>query len=121
MKHCLIVDDSSVIRKVARRILEGFDFKVTEAADGNEAVDACRRSMPDVILLDWHLPVKDGLEVLANVRQMESGRVPKIVFCVSEADVAQIAKALRAGADEYILKPFDRALVEAKLHEVGML
>ena len=121
MKHCLVVDDSSVVRKVARRILEGFDFSVTEAEDGGAALDACRRAMPDMILLDWHLPVKDGIEVLASLRQMDQGRQPKVVFCVSEADVGQIAKALRAGADEYILKPFDRALVEAKLHEVGML
>ena len=121
MRQCLVVDDSSVIRKVARRILEGFDFSVTEAEDGVEALNACRRSMPDVILLDWHLPVKDGLEVLASLRQMENGTTPKVVFCVSEADVAQIARALRAGADEYILKPFDRALVETKLHDVGVL
>jgi len=121
MKHCLVVDDSSVVRKVARRILEGFDISVTEADSGNAALDQCRRAMPDMILLDWHLPVMDGIEVLASLRQMDYGRQPKVVFCVSEADVAQIAKALRAGADEYILKPFDRALVEAKLHEVGML
>ena len=121
MKTCLIVDDSSVIRKVARRILEDFDFSVSEAEDGRAALEACRRSMPDMILLDWHLPVMDGLEFLASLRQMDLGRQPKVVFCASEADVAQIARALRAGADEYILKPFDRAAVETKLHEVGML
>jgi two-component system chemotaxis response regulator CheY len=121
MRHCLIVDDSSVIRKVARRILEDFDFSVSEAEDGRAALEACRRSMPDMILLDWHLPVMDGLEFLANLRQMDNGKRPKVVFCASEADVAQIARALRAGADEYILKPFDRSAVEAKLHEVGML
>jgi len=121
MRHCLVVDDSSVIRKVARRILEGFDFEVTEAEDGVEALNACRRHMPDVIILDWHLPAKDGLDVLVSLRQMENGSIPKVVFCVSEADVAHIARALRAGADEYILKPFDRALVETKLHDVGML
>jgi len=121
MRHCLIVDDSSVIRKVARRILEDFDFSVSEAEDGGAALDACRRSMPDMILLDWHLPVMDGLDFLGALRAMDDGRRPKVVFCASEADVAQIARALRAGADEYILKPFDRAMVEAKLHEVGML
>ena len=121
MRHCLVVDDSSVIRKVARRILEDFDFSVSEAEDGRTALEACRRSMPDMILLDWHLPVMDGLEFLANVRQLDLGRQPKVVFCASEADVAQIARALRAGADEYILKPFDRGAVEAKLHEIGMM
>lgn len=121
MRTCLIVDDSSVIRKVARRILEDFDFTVAEAEDGGAALDMCRRSMPDMILLDWHLPVMDGLDFLGALRQMERGRHPKVVFCASEADVAQIARALRAGADEYILKPFDRAAVEAKLQEVGMI
>jgi two-component system chemotaxis response regulator CheY len=121
MKTCLVVDDSSVIRKVARRILEDFDFTVSEAEDGRTALDQCMRKMPDFILLDWHLPVMDGLDFLPKLRQLDGGKRPKVVFCASEADVAQIAKALRAGADEYLLKPFDRATVETKLHEVGML
>ncbi len=121
MHTCLVVDDSSVIRKVARRILEDFEFTVTEAEDGRAAIESCRRTMPDMILLDWHLPVMDGLDFLSALRQMENGKHPKVVFCASEADVAQIARALRAGADEYILKPFDRGSVEAKLHEVGMI
>ncbi len=121
MKHCLVVDDSSVVRKVARRIFEGFDFTVSEAEDGGQALEMCRRTMPDMILLDWHLPAMEGIDVVANLRKLDRGRDPKVLYCVSEADVAQIAKALRAGVDDYILKPFDRALVEAKLHEVGML
>jgi two-component system chemotaxis response regulator CheY len=121
MRHCLVIDDSRVVRKVARRILEDFDFTVTEAEDGRVALDACQRSMPDLVLLDWHLPVMDGLDFLTNLRQMEGGKRPKVVFCASEADVAQIARALRAGADEYILKPFDRSAVETKLHEIGMV
>ncbi|MEX0852144.1 MAG: response regulator [Bauldia sp.] len=121
MRHCLVVDDSSVIRKVARRILEDFAFSVSEAEDGAAALDQCQRKMPDMILLDWHLPVMDGVDFLSSLRQMQGGKGPKVVFCASEADVAQIARALRAGADEYILKPFDRAAVETKLHEVGML
>src|SRR5512135_2979599 len=111
MKHCLVVDDSSVIRKVARRIFEGFDFTVSEAEDGSQALDSCRRQMPDIVLLDWHLPAMEGVDVVASLRKLDQGRQPKVLFCVSEADVAQIAKALRAGADEYILKPFDRELV----------
>jgi two-component system chemotaxis response regulator CheY len=121
MRHCLVIDDSRVVRKVARRILEDFDFSVSEAEDGRVALDACGRSMPDLILLDWHLPVMDGLDFLTQLRQLAGGKRPKVVFCASEADVAQIARALRAGADEYILKPFDRAAVEGKLHEIGML
>jgi two-component system chemotaxis response regulator CheY len=121
MKTCLVVDGSGVIRKVVRRILEDFDFTVSEAGDGRAAIDQCMRGMPDLVLLDWHLPGTDGVDFLPKLRQLEGGKRPKVVFCASEADVAQIARALRAGADEYLLKPFDRATVETKLHEVGML
>lgn len=121
MKHCLIVDDSSVVRKVARRIMEDLDFAVSEAEDGAEALGICREEMPDLILLDWSMPVMDGVEFLAKLRQAESGEKPKVVFCTTEYDVAQIAKAMRAGADDFLMKPFDREIVEAKLQEVGAL
>lgn len=122
MKHCLVVDDSSVVRKVARRIMEDLEFAVSEAEDGVQALEACRQAMPDLILLDWSMPVMDGVEFLAKLRQAETGGdQPKVVFCTSENDVAQIAKAMRAGADDYLMKPFDREHVEAKLQEVGAL
>ena len=60
MKHCLVVDDSAVIRKVARRILEGLSFRISEAEDGEQALAACRADMPDAVLLDWNMPVMDG-------------------------------------------------------------
>src|SRR5215207_4736227 len=101
MKSCLVVDDSSVIRKVARRILEGMEFQITEAEDGEQALGACQRELPDAILLDWNMP--------------------KVVFCTTENDVAHIARALHAGANEYIMKPFDREIVEAKFQEVGLI
>jgi two-component system, chemotaxis family, chemotaxis protein CheY len=121
MKTCLVVDDSTVIRKVARRILEGCDFRITEAENGQQAIELCRREMPDAILLDWNMPVMDGLEFLRELRATDDGRAPKVLFCTTENDVAQIARAMRAGANEYILKPFDRALIEAKFHEVGLI
>ncbi len=121
MRLCLIIDDSSVIRKVARRILEDLDFEVREAEDGQQGLDICREAMPDLILVDWNMPVVGGVEFLAALRGELGGQKPKVVFCTSENDVAHIARAMRAGADDYILKPFDRAIVEAKLQEVGML
>jgi len=120
MKTCLVVDDSSVIRKVARRILEDLQFEVLEAADGQEALEMCREAMPDSIFLDWNMPVMDGLEFLKALRSEEGGEAPKVVFCTTENDVAHIAKAMRAGANEYIMKPFDREIVEAKFAEVGL-
>jgi two-component system, chemotaxis family, chemotaxis protein CheY len=122
MKNCLIVDDSTVVRKVARRIMEDLDFAVSEAEDGAQALEACRQAMPDLIFLDWAMPVMDGVEFLAALRNNEpGGDKPKVVFCATENDIAQIAKAMRAGADDFIMKPFDRDLVEAKLQEVGAI
>jgi two-component system chemotaxis response regulator CheY len=121
MKNCLVVDDSSVIRKVARRILEGLEFKIAEAEDGEQALEACRRQMPDAVLLDWNMPRMDGYEFLRMLRRMPDGDRPKVVFCTSENDVAHIARALHAGANEYIMKPFDKEIVEAKFQEVGLI
>jgi two-component system chemotaxis response regulator CheY len=117
----LVVDDSSVIRKVARRILEGLDFSIVEAEDGEQALNACRTGFPDAILLDWNMPRMDGYEFLRALRRMPGGEAPKVVFCTTEHDVAHIARALHAGANEYIMKPFDREIVEAKFQEVGLL
>jgi len=108
MKNCLVVDDSSVIRKVARRILEGLEFEVEEAEDGEQALEACRRQMPQAVLLDWNMPKMDGYEFLRALRRLPDGDRPKVVFCTSENDVAHIARALHAGANEYIMKPFDK-------------
>ena len=120
MKTCLVVDDSSVIRKVARRILEGLDFQISEAEDGEKALEVCKRGLPDAILLDWNMPVMDGYEFLRNLRRMPGGDSPKVVFCTTENDVAHIARALHAGANEYIMKPFDKDIVAAKFQEVGL-
>jgi two-component system chemotaxis response regulator CheY len=121
MKHCLIVDDSAVIRKVARRILEGLAFRVSEAEDGEQALVACRSEMPDAVLLDWNMPVMDGYEFLKALRRLPDGDGPKVVFCTTENDVAHIARAMHAGADEYIMKPFDKEIVTAKFQEVGLV
>ena len=112
MKSCLIVDDSSVVRKVARRILEDMDFIVEEAEDGQEAFDKCRQEMPDAILLDWQMPIMSGLEFLKLLRAYVGGTAPRVVYCVTEYDVGQIALAKKAGANEYMMKPFDRDILE---------
>ncbi len=121
MKTCLIVDDSSVIRKVARRILEGLDFQIVEAENGEKAVEVCKRGMPDAVLLDWNMPVMDGYDFLRALRAMPGGDRPTVVFCTTENDVAHIARALHAGANEYIMKPFDKDIVTAKFQEVGLI
>ncbi len=121
MKTCLIVDDSRVVRKVARRILEGFGFDIIEAVDGVEALAACRGVMPEAILLDWTMPVMDGLEFLGRLRAEPGGDQPIVVFCSAETHPDRIAEALNSGADEYIMKPFDSEIVEAKFAEAGLI
>jgi two-component system chemotaxis response regulator CheY len=119
MKTCLVVDDSSVVRKIARSILEDMDFQITEAEDGEQALESCRATMPDAVLLDWNMPVMDGYEFLGNLRRMPGGDAPKVVFCTTENDMDHISRALHAGANEYIMKPFDKDIVAAKFQEIG--
>ena len=117
----MVVDDSSVIRKVARRILEGLEFEIMEAENGEEAIESCKRQLPDAILLDWNMPKMDGYDFLRVLRRLPGGDKPKVVFCTTENDVAHIARALHAGANEYIMKPFDKDIVQAKFQEVGLI
>ncbi len=112
MKSCLIVDDSSVVRKVARRILEDMDFIVDEAEDGQEAFDKCRQEMPDAILLDSQMPVMGGIEFLKLLRAYVGGTAPKVVYCVTENDLGQLALAKKAGANDIMMKPFNRDILE---------
>jgi two-component system chemotaxis response regulator CheY len=114
MRSCLIVDDSSVVRKVARRILEELDYIVDEAEDGQEAIDKCRLEMPDAILLDWQMPIMSGLEFLKLLRAYVGGEKPHVIYCTVENDIGAIALALKAGADDYMMKPFDRRVLEGK-------
>ena len=120
MKTCLIVDDSKVIRKVARHILETLEFQVDEAGDGREALERCEANMPDVVLLDWNMPVMSGMEFLRALRGGTTPSQPKVVFCTTENDIAHIRAAIEAGADEYVMKPFDRETLHIKLQLVGV-
>jgi two-component system, chemotaxis family, chemotaxis protein CheY len=121
MRTCLVVDDSTVVRKIARRILEEMDFQVVEAEDGEKALEACKRAMPEAILLDWNMPNMDGYEFLGNLRRLPGGDAPKVVFCTTENDIDHISRALAAGANEYIMKPFDKEIISAKFAEVGLI
>jgi two-component system chemotaxis response regulator CheY len=121
MKTCLVVDDSLVVRKIARRILEEMAFHIVEAEDGEKALEVCKGAMPDAVLLDWNMPVMDGYEFLGHLRGLPGGDVPKVVFCTTENGVDHISRALEAGANEYIMKPFDKDIVAAKFQEVGLI
>jgi len=121
MKHCLLVDDSSVVRKVARHILEAMSFSVSEAENGREALAQCRSHMPDAVLLDSDMPEMDGIDFLAALRKQEGGQRPKVVYVTSENDVDRITRAISAGASAYLMKPFDRDTLVERFHQIGLV
>lgn len=121
MKSCLVVDDSRVVRRVARQIVEDLGLVCIEAEDGQQALDKCKESMPEAILLDWNMPVMNGIEFLKALRQEPGGDAPIVVFCTTENDMSKITEALSAGANEYIMKPFDSEIITAKFEQVGIL
>jgi two-component system, chemotaxis family, chemotaxis protein CheY len=120
MHTCIVVDDSSVVRKVARRILEQFDFVVSEAEDGAQALQLCQQKLPNAVLLDASMPVMDGYEFLRGLRRLPGGDRPKVIMCQVDNDDAQIARAYHAGANDILLKPFDMPRLAAKLTAVGL-
>ena len=120
MKLCLIVDDSRVIRKVTRKILEDMQFETEEAEDGSSALECCRKRMPDAILFDWNMATMSGAEFVRTLRREPFGAKPIVVMCTTERDISQITEGVGAGAGEYLMKPFDRETVQAKFAEIGL-
>jgi len=121
MKSCLIVDDSKVIRMVAKKILQELSFETVEAEDGQIALDICIKKLPDAILLDWNMPNMNGIDFLRELRKLPGGQTPVVVFCTTENDIEHIQEAISAGANEYIMKPFDSEIMQAKFSQVGLL
>ena len=119
-KAWLIVDDSKVIRGIARGILHDLGFETDEAEDGKQALAACTKKMPDAVLLDWNMPVMSGIDFLRELRAMPGGKAPKVFFCTTENDMSHITQALEAGADEFIMKPFDAEILSSKVALQGL-
>ena len=120
-RSCLIVDDSKIVRKVARKILESQGFTVSESENGAEALEACKASLPDMVLLDWNMPVMDGFACLQQIRATYGPDKPIVIFCTTQNDMSFIMKAMEAGAQEYVMKPFDEDIIQSKLMQVGLL
>lgn len=114
---CLVVDDSDVIRKVAVHFLASYQAEATEAGNGEAALTACDAAMPDLILVDWHMPAMSGFEFITGLRQRPKGDRPYVIYCTTENDPREIARALAAGANDYLMKPFDQASFHAKIRQ----
>lgn len=121
MKRCLVVDDSKIVRKVVRKIIEGLSFEVFEAEDGKAAIEQLKTQPVEVMILDWNMPVMDGLECMKALRADSTIAQPKIIFCTTENDFEKIQMAMMAGADEYVMKPFDEAIIKGKLQQLGII
>ncbi|WP_379551106.1 response regulator [Qipengyuania sp. DGS5-3] len=119
-KVCLIVDDSRMIRKVSRKIAESLGYSVAEAENGEEALTRCKSGMPDLVLTDWQMPVMSGPDFVANLRKLPTQKAPVVVFCTSKGEATDIHEGISAGADDYIVKPFDEAALRTKLAKLGV-
>ncbi|MDQ1289696.1 MAG: two-component system, chemotaxis family, chemotaxis protein CheY [Actinomycetota bacterium] len=118
----LVVDDSRAMRSILTRLLSGLGFDVAQAGDGAEALsvlDAGTR--PDVILVDWNMPVMDGLTFIKNVRAREELRDISLMMVTTESEQGQIVRALAAGAHEYVIKPFTDEVIAEKLALLGLV
>ncbi len=121
MKTCLVVEDSTVVRKISLKMFRELGFDVSEAVDGIDAQHKVQEAMPDVILLDWHMPKMDGIAFIKWLRQQENGDIPQVIFCTTETELANIQQAFHAGANEYVMKPFDKDILESKLSMLGLV
>src|SRR5690606_27389607 len=108
-------------RALERRIMEELGYDVIEVEDGQQAAEYCKTRIPDLILLDWHMPVMNGLDFLKKLRSMQSRNAAKVIFCTTESEVGHIIQAMNSGADEYIMKPFDADIIKGKLQQIGLL
>jgi two-component system chemotaxis response regulator CheY len=120
MKSCLVVEDSYPVRKVACVMLSRLGFQTREAESAEQGLAMLQDGIPDLVLLDWNLPNKSGVQFLDELRRYEGGDAAKVIFCTSKDTSEDICHALARGADEYIMKPFDDRILASKLALVGL-
>ena len=121
MLKCLSADDSKIMLMLLRKIIENFGFEVSEAEDGEDVLEQCVSFNPDLIISDWNLPLIDGIDVLYKIRTDRKIKQPKFMFCSYVSETAIMRQAIDAGADDFILRPFDEDIIAGKLAILGML
>ena len=121
--RALVIDDSRAMRTILTRTMEQLGFEVSSAADGQQALDAMTAAddKPDICLIDWNMPVMNGLEFIVEVRKHREWRDVTLMMVTTEAEQANIVRALAAGAHEYVIKPFTSEIIEDKLAMLGLL
>lgn len=119
--RALVIDDSRAMRTILSRLLDGLGYDVEAVGDGAEGLDAVRRGpQPDVALVDWNMPVMDGLEFVTEVRKVPEWRNITLMMVTTESEHGQIVRALAAGAHEYVIKPFSPDDIADKLRLLGL-
>lgn len=118
MKQVLIIDDSPIIRKFTRLIFESLNFRVSEAETSKEALERAKTDPPDYILVDWIIPGVNSHDLISSLRRAVAEKRPYIIYLVTENDIPDVTRAFKSGADDYLLKPFNREIIEMKLHEI---
>ncbi len=119
--RALIVDDSRAIRTVLSRYMSELGLEIAEAGEHEQALAAMKRySDIAVVLLDWNLPGKSGFEILTDIRSNAAWNSIPIIMCTTETEMNQVSRALEAGANEYVMKPFSRLVIMEKLGLVGL-
>jgi len=120
--RALIVDDSKMVRMILSKLLRELQFEVLEAGDGQEAIERLYHGeQVDLMLVDWNMPIMDGFELLCAVRANVLLSDIKIMMVTTESSMEQVQKALSAGANEYLMKPFTKDQLHEKLIIMGML
>ena len=121
MPSCIVADDSKIMRMLLSKIMENFGYTVQEAEDGEDLLEQCAQAMPDLIISDWNLPLIDGIDVLYKIRTDKKIKQPVFMFCSYLKDTSIMEQAVAAGADDFIMRPFDEDIIAAKLKMVRFL
>jgi len=118
----MVIDDSRAMRSILRRIVTELGFECVEAADGQDAIDKLNAGpVPDLALIDWNMPVLDGLSFVTHVRDNREWKDVTLMMVTTEGEHAQIVRALAAGAHEYVIKPFTADAIQEKLQLLGLV
>ncbi len=121
MPSCIVADDSKIMRMLLSKILENFGYTVSGAEDGEDLLEQCAKNMPDLIICDWQMPLIDGIDVLLKIRSDKKIKQPIFMFCSYIKDVEIISQAINAGADDFIMRPFDEDIIASKLKIIKVL
>ncbi|MBI1383918.1 MAG: response regulator [Rhizobiales bacterium] len=121
MKFCMVIDDSDVIRKVGKRLIERLSMVALDAANAGEALEKCRVERPDYVLVDRNLPGDDTHDLIRALKALDEDGTMNVIYCITENDTKSIVSAFSAGADDYLLKPLDLTSLATKIQNIEAL